>query len=94
MSKLTQEQRKEIIDSLQQMIKEARKGNLVIFATYPGQYWTPDEFERDINNGQYIWHRVNFELRDPYARRTELWNRARRAMDEYEHWCQRIGEDA
>ena len=75
--------RKEIVDGLAPMFKEAREKGLWFHGTYHDLWFTPDELEQRQSEGQSLWGAVNWKLRNPNERLQQLGKSAKSAAQQY-----------
>jgi len=51
--------------NLAELIQEARLRGKALHSPYQDLWFTADELEKENAKGEFLWGRVNFELRDP-----------------------------
>jgi len=57
--------RKEILDSLEPMYKEAEEKGLWFHCSYQDLWFSPSELRKAQSKGRFIWGKKNWKLRTP-----------------------------
>lgn len=61
-----------ILKSLEPLFNKAKEENLWFYTGYHGIWFSVKELKREHKKGKYIWHKGNWELRNPEDRICEL----------------------
>jgi hypothetical protein len=75
-----------IIESLEPMLKEAEEKHLWIVSVTHGFFLTPKELRKDMEQGTFLWGRVNWELVDSptlIAVETQRFNKATKDFSDF-----------
>lgn len=61
-----------ILADLQPLFKEAEEKGLWFYGAYHDIWFTPDELRKKHAEGKFLWGAVNWKLRHPSERKTEI----------------------
>jgi hypothetical protein len=75
-----------ILLSLQPLFAEARTKKLWFYCKYHSLWFSPAELQAEHDNEKFIWGTVNWELRDPNERITELKDEILFLIDSIYNW--------
>lgn len=68
-------EKKEIIDGLRPLFEKAEKESLWFYSSYQQLWFSPQELREEHSKGRYMWGAVNWHLRDPYEKLSQLENK-------------------
>ena len=79
-----------INEGLKPMFKEAKEKGLWFYCSYQGMWYSPEDLKKKQAEGQFMWGAVNWRLRDPKEKVTQLENSVKSAINELDNFKKRI----